>query len=249
MSLDSLDERDVETLTNLLLRTHQSRAREALCIRIGVDPSQLGFIKNSSDSDFVIQLINYLNKIDNRESLCKLCCKELFPIFQNHKAHAPALKNITAKLNCNQIPVPQPKPVPQPIRRFLIVRLIAGSATLIIGGVSVWQLIHECGGIRGTLPSRIDALVKTKGIEAREVFEYQGECIYRGEWFDGNQIVRKRTLRANLTNNILTLKAEDETEDTHIGTIKGNRIEDGRWYNPHNDTWSGTFKADLYFSR
>jgi len=80
MSQESfLNESDIDTLINLLLRSQQSRTREALCYSIGIDPKRLQFIKYSSDSDFFQLLISHLNEIDEQEALCKLCCKELFP--------------------------------------------------------------------------------------------------------------------------------------------------------------------------
>ena len=97
-----LDETDIEALTTLMLRSQQLRTREALCIRIGIDPRRLWFIKDSSDSDFVIQLINHLNEISNKEALCKLCCEELFPIFCNSEIPTRILREIAAKLDCTQ---------------------------------------------------------------------------------------------------------------------------------------------------
>lgn len=102
MSLNYLELRDIENLVNLLLRSQQSKAREALCIRIGVEPYRLSFIRDSSDSDFVIQLIEYLDRIGNKESLCKLCCEELLPIFGKSEIYAPILREIAVKLDCAQ---------------------------------------------------------------------------------------------------------------------------------------------------
>jgi hypothetical protein len=97
-----LDETDIEALTKLMLRSQQLRTREALCIKIEIDPRRLWFIKDSSDSDFVIQLINHLNEISNKKALCKLCCEELFPIFCNSENHTRFLRDIAAKLHCTQ---------------------------------------------------------------------------------------------------------------------------------------------------
>lgn len=102
MSLNYLELADIETLANLLLRSQQSKAREALCIKIGIEPYRLSFIRDSSDEDFVIQLIEYLDQIGNKESLCKICCEELFPIFGKSEIYAPILRQIAAKLDCNQ---------------------------------------------------------------------------------------------------------------------------------------------------
>ncbi|MBD2773058.1 RICIN domain-containing protein [Iningainema tapete] len=97
-----LDELDIENLTKIVLRSQQLRTREALCMRIGIDPRRLWFIRDSSDSDFVIQLINHLNEISNRKSLCKLCCDELLPIFRKSETSVAILEEIAVKLNCNQ---------------------------------------------------------------------------------------------------------------------------------------------------
>lgn len=96
-----LDETDIDTLINLLLRSQQSRTREALCFSIGIDPKRLSFIRDSSDSDFFLLLIRYLNEIGEQEALCKLCCKELSLVFR-HGKYATILSEIAAKLNCNQ---------------------------------------------------------------------------------------------------------------------------------------------------
>ncbi|MEH2328801.1 GUN4 domain-containing protein [Nostoc sp.] len=100
MSPNLLEQSDIDTLGNLLLRSQQSRARESLCLRIGIDPKRLGFLRHSSDVDFVTQLIYYLNEVGDREVLCKLCCQELFPIF-NKSPYRSALEEIGVKLNCN----------------------------------------------------------------------------------------------------------------------------------------------------
>ncbi|MBD2197406.1 MULTISPECIES: GUN4 domain-containing protein [Calothrix] len=100
MAPNYLQESDIETLANLLLRSQQSRTREALCIRIGIDPQRIGFIRDSSDADFVTQLIYYLDNVGDQEALCKLCCQELFPIF-NKSTYRAILEEIAVKLTCN----------------------------------------------------------------------------------------------------------------------------------------------------
>ncbi|MBW4593554.1 MAG: GUN4 domain-containing protein [Brasilonema angustatum HA4187-MV1] len=97
---DLLTESDVDTLINLLLRSQQSRTREALCFSIGIDPKRLSFLRDSSDSDFFLLLIRYLNEIGDQEALCKLCNKELIPIF-NKGTYGNFLEEIAKKLNCN----------------------------------------------------------------------------------------------------------------------------------------------------
>lgn len=129
MSQDLLKQSDIVALENLLLRSQQSRAREALCLRIGIEPKRLWFLKDSSDSDFAIQLINHLNEIGDKEALCNLCCQELYPIF--HKGpYAPILRDIIINLNCeqhikynqldNKIGEQQISPTPSPVSEFSI---------------------------------------------------------------------------------------------------------------------------------
>ncbi|WP_407900291.1 tetratricopeptide repeat protein, partial [Scytonema sp. NUACC26] len=96
-----LSESDIDTLINLLLRSQQSRTREALCFSIGIDPKRISFLRDSSDSDFFLLLIKYLNEIGDREALCKLCCKELVPIFQKG-TYSIFLSELAVQLNCSQ---------------------------------------------------------------------------------------------------------------------------------------------------
>lgn len=101
MSQNSLEQSDIDTLADLLLRSQQSRAREALCMKIGIDPHLLHFIRDSSDADFATQLIYHLDNVDDKEALCKLCCQELFTIFNKSTSYGSTLKKIAVKLNCN----------------------------------------------------------------------------------------------------------------------------------------------------
>jgi hypothetical protein len=96
-----LTESDIDTLINLLLRSQQSRTREALCFSIGIDHNRLSFLRDSSDSDFFLLLIRYLNGIGDQEALCKLCHKELVPIF-NKGTYGLFLSELAGKLNCSQ---------------------------------------------------------------------------------------------------------------------------------------------------
>ena len=96
-----LNDSDREILTKLL--THSGRAeysaRRALCLQIGIKPNQLGFIRESTVTDFALQLIEYLNEIDDKEALCKICC-QLETVFKRGK-YSIDLENIKSKLNCN----------------------------------------------------------------------------------------------------------------------------------------------------
>jgi hypothetical protein len=96
-----LNDSDREILTELLIRSGRAEysARKALCIKIGIEANKLGFIRESTVSDFALQLIEYLNEIDDKESICKIS-KELEVIFKRGRYSAD-LKKIKSKLNCN----------------------------------------------------------------------------------------------------------------------------------------------------
>lgn len=96
-----LDDGDLRELADILLISQKVKAREALCLRIGINPSELTFIREGAERDFVIQLIHYLNQINDEEALCRLCCQELSLTFHRGK-YASVLTKITAKLNCSQ---------------------------------------------------------------------------------------------------------------------------------------------------
>lgn len=99
--MNLLDDDDLRELADILLLSQKVKAREALCLRIGINPSELTFIREGAERDFVIQLINYLNQINDEEALCRLCCQELSLTFNRGK-YASTLTKIAAKLNCNQ---------------------------------------------------------------------------------------------------------------------------------------------------
>jgi hypothetical protein len=142
-----LNESDIDTLINLLLRSQQSRTREALCVSIGIDPKRLSFLRDSSDSDFFLLLIRYLNEIGDQEALCKLCCKELGSIFQKG-TYGLFLNELAEKLNCNleskqsylnnqQQTVPLSISAPSvrvnPFNQLIKNKLITGGTILLIG--------------------------------------------------------------------------------------------------------------------
>ncbi|WP_375479387.1 toll/interleukin-1 receptor domain-containing protein [uncultured Nostoc sp.] len=95
-----LNESDLEIFTELLIRSGRVEysARKALCIKIGIEPNQLTFLRQSTDTDFALELINYLHSIDDKQALCKIC-KELEVVFKRGKYSAD-LENIKSKLNC-----------------------------------------------------------------------------------------------------------------------------------------------------
>jgi CHAT domain len=95
-----LNDSDREILTDLLIRSGRAEysGRKALCIRIGIEPNQLGFLRQSTDADFALELISYLHTTDNKQALGKIC-KELEVVFKTGK-YAADLKKIKSKLNC-----------------------------------------------------------------------------------------------------------------------------------------------------
>lgn len=94
-----LNANDLEILTELLIRSGRAEysARKALCIKAGIEPNQLGFLRQSTDTDFSLELINYLHSIDDKQALCKIC-KELEVVFKRGR-YAADLENIKSKLN------------------------------------------------------------------------------------------------------------------------------------------------------
>jgi hypothetical protein len=95
---EELNDSDREILTGLLIRSGraESSARKALCIRIGIEANQLGFLTQSTDADFALQLIDYLHSVDNKQALGKIC-KELEVVLKKGK-YAPDLESIKSKL-------------------------------------------------------------------------------------------------------------------------------------------------------
>ncbi|OKH41823.1 hypothetical protein NIES2101_33695 [Calothrix sp. HK-06] len=90
----------IEILTELLIRSGRAEysARKALCLKIGIEPNKLGFLRQSTDTDFALELINYLDSIDDKQALCKIC-KELEVVFKRGRYSAD-LENLKLKLNC-----------------------------------------------------------------------------------------------------------------------------------------------------
>lgn len=98
-----LNESDREILTDLLIRSGRAEysARKALCIKIGIEPNQLEFLRQPTDTDFALELISYLHNIGNKKALCKIYF-ELEVVFKGGKYSAD-LENIKSKLNCNNV--------------------------------------------------------------------------------------------------------------------------------------------------
>jgi hypothetical protein len=94
-----LNANDLEMLTELLIRSGRAEysARKALCIKAGIEPNQLGFLRQSTDTDFALELINYLHSIDDKQALCKIS-KELEVVFKRGK-YAADLEKVKSKLN------------------------------------------------------------------------------------------------------------------------------------------------------
>ena len=96
-----LNDSDRDVLTELLIRSGRAEysARKALCIKIGIEPNQLGFLRQSTDADFALELISYLHSIGNKQALCKIC-SELEVVFKGGK-YSVDLENIKSKINYN----------------------------------------------------------------------------------------------------------------------------------------------------
>ncbi|GAX42875.1 hypothetical protein NIES4075_38800 [Tolypothrix sp. NIES-4075] len=95
---EELNDSDREILTELLIRSGRAEysARKALCIRIGIEANQLGFLRQSTDADFALELIDYLHTTDDKQALGKIC-KELEVVFKRGK-YAADLESIKSKL-------------------------------------------------------------------------------------------------------------------------------------------------------
>ncbi|WP_315790757.1 CHAT domain-containing protein [Fischerella sp. JS2] len=93
-----LSNSDREILTELLTRSGRAEpsARKALCIKIGIEPNQLTFLRQSTDADFALELITYLHITDDQQALWKIC-KELEVVFKRGK-YAADLESIKSKL-------------------------------------------------------------------------------------------------------------------------------------------------------
>ncbi|MEH1767329.1 CHAT domain-containing protein [Nostoc sp.] len=96
---EELNDSDREILTELLIRSGRAEysARKALCIKIGIEPNQLGFLRESTDADFALELISYLHTTDDKQAIGKIC-KQLEVVFKRGK-YAVDLDSITSKLN------------------------------------------------------------------------------------------------------------------------------------------------------
>ncbi|AKG24252.1 CHAT domain-containing protein [Calothrix sp. 336/3] len=96
---EELNDSDRKILTDLLIRSGRAEysARKALCIRIGIDPNKLEFLRQSTDANFALELIDYLHSTDDQEALGKVC-NEIQVVFKRGK-YAADLENIQSKLN------------------------------------------------------------------------------------------------------------------------------------------------------
>jgi len=188
-----LNESDIDTLINLLLRSQQSRTREALCFSIGIDPKRLSFLRDSSDSDFFLLLIKYLNEIGEQEALCKLCCKELGSVFQKG-TYRLFLNALAEKLNCNQEfresypnkkqqTVPLSSSVPSisvnPFNQLIKNKLITGSTILLIG-LAGFSLSNQ--NKNSNSPSTHQYQLKATNSEGITIIGKQGQTVTIKAW-------------------------------------------------------------------
>jgi hypothetical protein len=169
-----LTQDDLNALADLLVVSQKAKAREALCIKIGITYyKQLGFLYESSEDSFAINLINHLNDVGNTKAICQLCCKELEPIFQqgNRKSF---LKEITGKLNCNQelrhnYPNPSTveqltSPTPSPSQSKKLNWLTGGAIFLLglVGLAGFYKTDHNIVAIIGAVSAVIGAIIQAQ---------------------------------------------------------------------------------------
>ncbi|MEH2356670.1 CHASE2 domain-containing protein [Nostoc sp.] len=118
MFLEDLNESDIETLRELLERSGRSapERREALCLKIGINPTDISSIKNIPSSDFAVLLINNLLERQLEISVYKLC-KEIKDDFKQG-GYAPKLEAIIYKLNSNRnSEISEPISIIQPLKK------------------------------------------------------------------------------------------------------------------------------------
>ena len=99
MSLEDLNESDIETLRQMLKLSGRvaTDRRRALCIEIGINPGELTAIWMVSENDFAVELIDLLLNRKLEIATCKLC-EELKSSFRKG-GYAPKLDAIIDKLN------------------------------------------------------------------------------------------------------------------------------------------------------
>lgn len=70
----SIEPSDEVVLADLLVRSGRASytARRALCIQININPDELNFLAQTSDSDFALQFVNHLKQRDDRPSILRL---------------------------------------------------------------------------------------------------------------------------------------------------------------------------------
>jgi CHASE2 domain-containing sensor protein len=102
MSLEDLDNLDIETLGKFLQLSGRAapERREALCIKIGINPGDISAIKEIPADDFAVLLINNLINRRLENSVYKLC-EELKSVFREG-GYASQLDAIAYKLNPNR---------------------------------------------------------------------------------------------------------------------------------------------------
>ncbi|MBO3463027.1 hypothetical protein G7B40_041030 [Aetokthonos hydrillicola Thurmond2011] len=98
MSLEDLDDSDIETLRKLLELSHRAdpERRKALCIEIDIKPAELSAIWTLTTHDFVIELIDLLQKRKLEIAIYKLSL-QLQSSFEGSK-DAPQLNAIIRKI-------------------------------------------------------------------------------------------------------------------------------------------------------
>lgn len=97
-----ITESDLDELSNLLMRSGRAvpSARKALCIKIGIESSDLDFITGTADRDFALQLVTYLHSAENFQALLALC-DAIVPVIKG--TLATKLGMIRAKIDSRQL--------------------------------------------------------------------------------------------------------------------------------------------------
>lgn len=98
MSLEDLDDSDIQNLRKLLESSGRAapERRKALCIEIGIDPAELNAIWTLTTHDFVIELIDLLQKRKLETTIYKLYL-QLQSAFKGSK-YVPILNAIVCKI-------------------------------------------------------------------------------------------------------------------------------------------------------
>ncbi|MBO3460782.1 CHASE2 domain-containing protein [Aetokthonos hydrillicola Thurmond2011] len=151
MSLEDLDDADIETLRQLLQNSSRAapERRRSLCIEIGFDPSHIINISTIPESDFAIELIDQLQQRKLNNSIYKLC-QVLKPDFRGGE-YAPKLEKILSKLNNNYNTEPSNSTATDPVEIQHLSEAIPQQSENIISHPTSTEVVKE---VHPVLPNR-----------------------------------------------------------------------------------------------